>query len=318
MLTALRARREWQFFAVLPKADPALAAAWWVILVLRGVLPALFAIAMGSLVGAVQRGAPLNQPLALVGIFFVLLQVLTPIHNAVSLNLGERTSAWLYDRLTEACVRPPGMGHLEDPRLMSDLTLARDFDLGMMGPPISISMDFIAGGMVEMVGGLTCTALLFAFAWWAPLVLGGAWIATHWLLRESAVWRDRNTEEVRAAQRDADYAYNLAVDAPPAKELRLFGLAQWTLDRFVQRRTTLHRLQYEATRLRERPMAWSLLLVVTANVVVFWALASAAAAGTLSLGAVVAFAQAAVGASMIAFGGLSWAMDAAAPPVAAV
>src|SRR5262249_27746760 len=189
---------------------------------------------------------------------------------------------------------------------------------GLVGPPISISMDFIAGGMVEMVGGLTCTALLFAFAWWAPLVLGGAWIATHWLLRESAVWRDRNTEEVRAAQRDADYAYNLAVDAPPAKELRLFGLAQWTLDRFVHRRPPLPRLQYEATRLREGPMAWSLLLVVTANVVVFWALASAAAAGTLSLGAVVAFAQAAVGASMIAFGGLSWAIDSAAPPVAAV
>src|SRR6185312_3086695 len=118
-----------------------------------------------------------------------------------------------------------------DPRLTSDLTLARDFDLGMMGPPMSISMDFIAGGMVEMVGGLTCAALLFAFAWWAPLLLAGAWLATHWLLRESAVWRDRNTDQVRAAQRDAEYAYRLAVDAPAAKELRLFGLGGWTLDR---------------------------------------------------------------------------------------
>jgi ATP-binding cassette, subfamily B, bacterial len=318
MVSTLRARKEWQFFSVLPRADAALAAAWWTVLVMRGVLPALFAIAMGALVGAVQRGAPLAAPLALVGAIFVLLQVLTPIHNAISMNLGERTSAWLYDRLTEACVRPPGVGHLEDPRLMSDLTLARDFDLGMTGPPISISMDFIAGGMVEMVGGITCAALLFAFAWWAPLLLAGAWIATHWLLRESAVWRDRNTDQVRAAQRDADYAYRLAVDATPAKELRLFGLAGWTLDRFVQRRTMLHRLQYDATRLREQPMLWSVLLVVAANLVVFWALASAASAGTVSLGEAVAFAQAAAGASMIAFGGLSWAIDSAAPPVAAV
>src|SRR5215831_9052627 len=147
------------------------------------------------------------------------------------------------------------MGHLEDPRLMSDLTLARDFDLGMMGPPISISMDFIAGGMVEMVGGLTCTALLFAFAWWAPILLGGAWIATHWLLRESAVWRDRNTDEVRGAQRDAEYAYRLAVGPAPAKELRLFGLADWVVHRFIDRRTRLHTLQYDATRLREKPVA---------------------------------------------------------------
>ncbi|MBW8862800.1 MAG: ABC transporter ATP-binding protein, partial [Acidobacteria bacterium] len=316
--TGLRGRKAWQFFSVLPRADAALAASWWIVLALRGALPVLFAVAMGALVGAVQRGANLAQPLALVGAVFVLLQVLTPLHQAISSNLGDRTAAWLYDRLTEACVRPPGIGHLEDPRLMSDLTLARDFDLGMTGPPLSIAMDFVAGGMAEMIGGLACAALLFAFAWWAPLLLGGAWLATHWLLRESAVWRDRNTDEVRAAQRDAEYAYRLAVDAPAAKELRLFGLAGWTLDRFVQRRTTLHRLQYEATRLRERPMAWSLLLVVSANIIVFWALASAASAGTSSLGEIVAFAQAAAGASLIAFGGLTWVMDSAAPPVAAV
>ena len=59
------------------------------------------------------------------------LQVLPPIHTAVGANLGDRTAAWLYDRLTEASSTPPGMGHLEDPELASDLTVARDFDLGM-------------------------------------------------------------------------------------------------------------------------------------------------------------------------------------------
>jgi ABC-type multidrug transport system fused ATPase/permease subunit len=266
----------------------------------------------------VQRGGSLAGPLTFAGAVFILLQILTPIHQAISANLGDRTAAWLYDRLTEACVRPPGMGHLEDPRLTSDLTVARDFDLGMTGPPLSISMDFIAGGMVEMIGGISCAAVLFAYAWWAPILLAGAWLATHWLLRESAIWHDRNTDVVRAAQRDADYAYHLAVDAPPAKELRLFGLVEWTIDRFVKRRTKLHELQYEATRLREQPMTWSLLLVVSANVVVFWSLASASAGGRLSLGEVVAFAQAAAGASAIAFGGLSWALDGSAAPVSAV
>ena len=90
---------------------------------------------------------------------FVLLQVLSPIHQAVSTNLGDRMAAWLYDRLTEACVRPPGMGHLEDPALTSDLTVARDFDLGMTGPPLSISMDFIASGMAEMVGGIASASI---------------------------------------------------------------------------------------------------------------------------------------------------------------
>jgi len=314
----VRERNEWKFFSVLPKADPGLAAAWWAILILRGALPAVFAVAMGVLVGAVQQGGRLAGPLGFVGVVFVLLQILTPIQQAVSLNLGDRTAAWLYDRLTEACIRPPGMGHLEDPGLAADLTVARDFDLGMTGPPLSISMDFIAGGLVELMGGLTCAAVLLGFAWWAALLLAGAWIATHWLLRESAVWRDRNTDQVRAAQRDADYAYGLAVDPAPAKELRLFGLADWVIDRFIARRTLLHKLQYEATRLREKPVVWSVLIVTTANLVVFWALVSAAWSRAIDLAEVVIFAQSAIGVSMIAFGGLNWAMDGAAAPVAAV
>ena len=318
VIRRLTERKEWQFFAVLPRAAPGLAAVWWMVLILRGILPAAFGIAMGVLVGAVERGDPLAGPLTFVGAIFVLLQVLSPIHQAVGANLGDRTAAWLYDRLTEACVRPPGMGHLEDPALTNDLTVARDFDVGMTGPPLSLSMDFIASGMVEMIGGLASAMILVSYAWWAPLVLAGAWLATHWLLRESAIWRDRNTEEVRGAQRDADYAYRLAVEPPASKELRLFGLASWTIDRFVERRTRLHELQYAATRLRERPIAWSVLLVVSANLLVFWWLGNDASAGRISLGETVVYVQSAIGVSMIAFGGFSWALDGAAAPVAAV
>ena len=139
--------------AALLRADPALAVAWWVVLAGRGVPPAVFAVATGALVGAVQAGG--------------------------------------------------------------DLTAARDVDLGMTGPPLSIAMDYIAAGLVELVGGVAAAVVLAGFAWWAPLLLGGAWPATHWLLRESSVWKDR------------------------------------------------------ATRLRARPRAWSVTLVVAANLVVF-------------------------------------------------
>jgi ABC-type multidrug transport system fused ATPase/permease subunit len=319
MLERLGARTEWKFFSVLPKADRPLTALWWTLLILRGVLPAAFAVAMGPLVGAVQSGDRLGTSLTIVGIIFVLLQILTPIHQAVSANLGDRTAAWLYDRLTEACVRPPGMGHLEDEKLTGDLVVARDFDLGMTGPPLSIAMDFVASdGLVGLLSGLSCALVLAAYAWWAPIALGGAWLSTHWLLRESAVWRDRNTAEVRAAQRDADYAYRLAVDPAPAKEVRLFGLADWTIERFTKRRTLLHKLQYEATRLREKPVLWCLLLVTGANLLVFWSLASAAANQQIDLARAVVFAQSAVGVSMIAFGGLNWVLDGAAAPVVAV
>ncbi|MBV8553752.1 MAG: ABC transporter ATP-binding protein [Acidobacteriaceae bacterium] len=318
MMEQVRSSNLWTVAGVLPRADRSLALTWWTVLILRGLLPAIFVVTMGALVGAVQRRADLTTPLALFGSVFVLLQILPPIHRALGANLGSRTAAWLYDQLTAACVRPPGMGHLENPKLTTDLTVARDFDLAITGPPMSISMDFIAGGLVEIVGGLASAIVLAGYKWWAPVVLTGAWIATHWLLRESTVWRDRNTEEVRHAQRHADYAYRLAVEPPAAKELRLFGLADWIVDRFRLRRRQLFDLRWEATRLRERPLVWSILLVLAANIVVFWSMGAAAFDGHLPLARLVTFASAAIGTSMIAFGGLSWVLDGTAAPIAAV
>ncbi len=314
----VRTSNFWKVASVLPRADRQLAFIWWTVLILRGLLPAVFAVLMGMLVGAVQRRADLTTPLALFGCVFVLLQILPPIHRAAGANLGSRTAAWLYDQLTGACVRPPGMGHLENPKLTTDLTVARDFDLGITGPPMAISMDFIAGGLVEMVGGVASAILLAGYTWWAPVVLACAWIATHWLLRESAIWRDRNTDEVRQAQRYADYAYRLAVEPPAAKELRLFGLADWIVERFRSRRRKLFELRWEATRLRERPLVWSILLVLAANLVVFSSMGLSALDGHLSLARLVTFASAGIGVSMIAFGGLSWALDGTAAPIAAV
>jgi hypothetical protein len=298
-----RTRQELQLAGALWHADPALAAGWWSLLALRGLLPAAFAIASGFLVAAVEHHQALAVPLAVVGMVFILLQVLGPLHTALSANLGDRTAAWLYDELTGACLGPPGIGHLEDPELAADLQVARDFDRGMTAPPLSVSMDFIASGLVDMVAGLAQAVVLFGFAFWAPPVLAVAWLSTHWLLRESAVWKDRNTDEVRQAQRDAEYAYRLAVDPPAAKELRIFGLPDWVLDRFVTSRRRLHQLQYQATRMRERSVLGAMLIVLAANVGVFWLIGAAALGHRIGLGPLVVYAQAAVGTSMIASAG---------------
>jgi ATP-binding cassette, subfamily B, bacterial len=165
---------------------------------------------------------------------------------------------------------------------------------------------------------VSATIVVAFFSPFAALLLAGTWLATHWLLRESAVWKDRNTETVREAQRHADYSYRIAVDPPAAKELRLFGLSEWIVERFAARRRQLHDLRWEATRLREKSVVWSLLIITVANLVVFAFLAQAALAGEIVLGQMVTYASAAVSTSMIAFGGLSWALDGAAAPVAAV
>jgi ABC-type multidrug transport system fused ATPase/permease subunit len=241
-----------------------------------------------------------------------------PVHQTVGTLLGHRAADWMNDRLLEATTTPPGLAHLERPDLGADLTMARDFDLGITAPPLHISMGFIADGLRLLVAGAASAVVLARFRWWAPLVVGGAWLSTHWLLRESGVWKDRRTDAVQTAQRHADYAFRMAVDSPAAKEVRLFGLADWVLDRFTTRRTELFELQWEATRLRQRSTLSSLAVVTAANALVFWRLTAAAVDGTADLAAVVVYLLAAVGTCALAFGGLSWALDAASAPADAV
>jgi hypothetical protein len=84
--------------------------------VLRGALPALFAVAMGVLIGAVERGEALGPPLGLVGVVFVLLQVLTPVHQALSANLGSPHRGLALRPAHPDLRRAPGNGPPRGPR----------------------------------------------------------------------------------------------------------------------------------------------------------------------------------------------------------
>src|SRR5881409_2769067 len=102
----LRRSNEWRLAGVLRAAAPRLCLAWWALVVLRGLLPAAFVIAMGVTVAAVQNGDSLAAPLALVGVIFVAMQALGPLHDAMSANLGAIASTWLHNRLLDACTAP--------------------------------------------------------------------------------------------------------------------------------------------------------------------------------------------------------------------
>ena len=83
-------------FHTLPRAHPGLAAVWWALAILRALLPAVLIVATGLLIGAVDAGDPIGARLTLVAVCFVLTQVLSPIHDAVSTNLGARVAGLLH------------------------------------------------------------------------------------------------------------------------------------------------------------------------------------------------------------------------------
>jgi ATP-binding cassette subfamily B protein len=314
----LRRSAEWRFFGALFRAHALMAVAWWAIIVLRGMLPAAFAVSMGVLVAAVQHGHSLITPLIGIGVSFVALQASGPFHDALSANLGAKTSAWLHDRLMHACIGPPGLAHLERPDLADELAAARDFDLGLTGPNMTVSMPNIGGGFASFAGGLVQALILFRYRWWAPLLVGGAWGSTHFLLKSSAIWRGRQSDEVVEQQRRAGYAYKLTVEAPAAKEVRLFGLADWVVEGFASLRRHLLDLSWAERRLGWRSTQLAMLIIAAANGLFFWSLADSAADGAVSLGALVVFAQAAIGASSLAWGEFDWWLRTSSQPVPTV
>ena len=74
----VRKSGEYRFLALLTRVDPVLGGAWWVLVLLRSALPALFALSMGSLIHAVANGAEVGGELWTVGALFALMQGLPP------------------------------------------------------------------------------------------------------------------------------------------------------------------------------------------------------------------------------------------------
>lgn len=303
-------------FTAFWQAQPVLTSAWWALLVLGAVLPSVFAVLTGRVVGALggADGPRLVPELVALGVCFLVMQVLPHADAVVSMSLGSRLADWLNDRLVRASVAPAGLAHLEDP----DLAAVRDVDRSMSGPPLYLAVYFMRGTLLRLLIGIVSAVVLAWYAWWATAVLLAVWASTHLLLRESSVWKDRNTADVNLARQHANYAYELAMEPQFAKEVRLFGLHGWVVDRFARWRLRLYDAQYLATRLRERSVLGAATLVVAGNLVVFGFLGHLYLARAWQLEDLVAAVQLAAGVQWVAFGGLSWAADDAASAVVAV
>jgi len=95
---ALGRRPASRFFVALTRSVPGLACAWWLLLVVRSLVPAGLAITTGLLVGRVESGGDLTLPLAGFALAFVLSQVGPPVHQVVGSQLHD---VLILGRLTE-------------------------------------------------------------------------------------------------------------------------------------------------------------------------------------------------------------------------
>jgi ATP-binding cassette subfamily B protein len=268
----------------------------------------LLPLAIGRLVTALTAtdGGPAAaraawSGLALLATALVLDIALEPIRAMVTAKLSTAVDGALAQRTVEGALRPAGVAHLDDAGVADQIEQARAVGLGGHAPGQAVNA--LAALVPLRLTGLGSAVLLgWAGQWWMPVVLGAAWIVTgRWQDREMARAVVANT--ARTVQlRHAAYLRDITVTAPSAKELRLFGLHHWLVERFTRewwdgiiemRRTTTN---------GRRHLAASALLL-SAHVVVVVPLAYGASNGEPTVGHLTVALQALLGLFALGFTG---------------
>jgi ABC-type multidrug transport system fused ATPase/permease subunit len=270
-------------------------------------LPAAFAVASGSLVGSIPGAAtdgwssPAGRRLAgavavVVGVF-VLQQVAGPALRELADALGRRAEARLRTQVMVATLVPAGVAHLEDPDVAD---LVRDAESVSTGQA-TLSDAVVGMAMVSAssLAGVASAAVLAAYRWWLAAGLLGVYAVVTWVLvgqlRTTVGALRGNTRRFRRSS----YFRDLALGTAAGKELRVFGLGSWVLERFAGE----WQLAMAGFWDQQRKGRWVPIIcaasVTGAQVVTHVLLARSAVAGDIDLSQLVTFAGAAAGVATV-------------------
>jgi ATP-binding cassette subfamily B protein len=231
----------WRTVALLPGVSTPLTATVGAGVLASGLLPVAFTVVTGVVVGAVPAAVAdgLDSPagrrllalVALAGLLFVLRQSLAVVVEAAAEALGRRLNGVLRERVMRAALRPAGIAHLEDADLLDTIGLARNVVPGQFQPGAAVIGLAMSTG--PKIAALASAVIVARWSW--PLALGlvvasvvAYVLVTGVFFQMVALWVGR-----RGDLRRAVYYRDLALTAPAAKELRIFGLRRWLHDRFT-------------------------------------------------------------------------------------
>ncbi|MGW7683224.1 ABC transporter ATP-binding protein [Kribbella sp. NPDC054772] len=243
----------------------------------------------GRVVGAVPgviENRPGAMPLAEFGwllgallVVFVVDSLLPALRQVASLMMDAGLVRAIGTGISEPLLTPRRIEHLEDAEVLDVQERAKGkggFHLAQgMG-----QLPWLLASRVTLFGSAVIVGVMFS--WWVAVLLVGVALIVEWyggrlVEGEIDVWWG-NTEE----QRRAHYLFNLGMrDAP--KELRVFGLHTWLVERYFRDWTAGYRPVWAR---RKRNAKWSILfggVHLVANGIAILAVGRAALNGSLPL-----------------------------------
>jgi ATP-binding cassette subfamily B protein len=261
------------------------------------------ALLSGELVRRAVAGGPALGALA--GLLGVLLvgRLTRPLGNIVMTATGRRIDGALRARLRAIALRPATIAHLEEAQFSDDAHRASEIGDGWWvrsSGTAAYSSVFLAG---RTLAATASAAVLGAhFPWLAGFLLAAS-LLSRAMQRRQWTYFVAFGDRLVPGHRRLDYLDGLAAGLEAAKEIRLFGLADW----IVQRRATAHwDLRSPMWALRRsilRRQELTVLLSVLCGAAAFLVPGLAAAHGTISVATLSTCVVAALGIFEITFVG---------------
>jgi ATP-binding cassette, subfamily B, bacterial len=218
------------------RASPLFASVTLLGTALEGIVPAILVSQIGRFISVVRsasaagRGsADYNEAvhaLTVLGVAIAASQLIKPIKGAFQFGLGRKYQALLSRRVMQGVTGVPGVAHFEDPGFRDKLEV-HDW----IGWAPANNLNLVGQAIQQMVVAISMSVVAAHYAGWVPVLLIGVALPgglTHFNRVKTqglALWQD--TPEVRRA----NYYRNLAMELESAKEIRLFGLKMFTINR---------------------------------------------------------------------------------------
>lgn len=289
-----------EILAVGPEAGSRLATSLAVAVVGAGLAPIASMLAAGALIGSLPAtvrfglaSGPGRHSLSLLGLAVVTLLVQQIAGRALSglgAVVGRQVDLSIEQRVIKAVNRPRGISHLEDRAVADWVSEAVGIGSGAYTPGGAVAG--LARRAAQGLQAVAAAVLLAGFRWWlGPLVFAVQLICAHIGLR-NYVLQSRMMRANAEQFRRSGYFRDLALTPNAAKELRVFGLADWLISRF---RAEWEKVVPQVWRQRRSDFSYAqatTLAVVAVNFLAYWTIGRAGISHEITLGALVVYLRA--------------------------